>query len=327
MPRDLLVLRQRLAPAIDGGERITGVLPFTVGHSSDTYLLQGLDRVLRTRPDGEGLLPPYDMARQHAILAAVAAAEGGPPVPRVYELCEDEAVIGAPFYIMERRPGEAFERHDQPSWFSEGAPALRDSMCTQWIDAMVAVHRLPAETVPGPLTTPFDDIKRWYDIARHLDAPTALLELQEDLLRNPPPRSGEPTVVHGDLKQGNCLWHEGKLSALLDWELAGQGEPMTDLGYVIAHFRDGDDEPAQWSLCPPGWWSREQVVRAWEAGTGRQAAGLRRHEFAAMAKIATIILLGAGLHARGGTSDPRIARWDAKLIDYMERIAYRRARS
>jgi len=72
MARDLVRMLNGLRGAIDGGERITRIVTLSAGHSNETYLLEGLDRILRMPPSEEGLLPPYDMARQHAILSAVA---------------------------------------------------------------------------------------------------------------------------------------------------------------------------------------------------------------------------------------------------------------
>ena len=98
MARDPERLTRELRLYLRGGEAITRVVPLSTGHSNETYLLEGLDRILRTEPSGEGLLPPYDMAFQHRVLSAVGAFAGGPPVPRVFELCTDPSVIGSPFF-------------------------------------------------------------------------------------------------------------------------------------------------------------------------------------------------------------------------------------
>src|SRR2546426_12699293 len=98
MPRDLERMARELRRMLPGGEAITTVVALSTGHSNETYLLEGLDRILRMPPSEEGLLPPYDMARQHAVLSAVAAWREGPPVPRVFELCTDAGGIGDPLF-------------------------------------------------------------------------------------------------------------------------------------------------------------------------------------------------------------------------------------
>src|SRR5262245_11606971 len=108
MARDLEQMTQALRRWLSGGEAITRIVPLSTGHSNETYLLEGVDRILRMPPSEEGLLPPYDMAAQHAILKAVGAHSGGPPVPNVFELCRDATVLGDPFFLMERLNGEAF---------------------------------------------------------------------------------------------------------------------------------------------------------------------------------------------------------------------------
>src|SRR5262249_25558741 len=179
-------LARGLRPYLRGGEAITRIVPLSTGHSCETYLLEGLDRILRTEPSEEGLLPPYDMAFQHRVLGAVGACPGGPPVPRVFELCTDPSVIGSPFFIMERLVGEAFE-YQVPPWLAAAAPEVRGRMSAQWIDAVVAVHRMPVESMPGPRTTPADEASHWRDVARSPEAPRALLGLRGERTIDPPP--------------------------------------------------------------------------------------------------------------------------------------------
>src|SRR3712207_451064 len=137
-------LLDRLRAHVDGGERITGIRPLSFGHSNRTYLLEGLDRVLRMPPAGRGLLPPYDIAHQPRVLAGVGAQPGAPPAPAVYDLCTDASVVGAPFFVMERRDGESTD-WKAPAWLLDGGPALRGRLSELWIDAVCAIHALPVE--------------------------------------------------------------------------------------------------------------------------------------------------------------------------------------
>src|SRR5439155_18577613 len=180
------------------------------------------------------------------------------PVPRVFELCTDPSVIGSPFFIMERLSGEAFE-YQVPAWLAAASEDVRGYMSSQWIGAIVAVHRMPVELMPGPRMTPAEQASHWRDVARSAEAPRPLLELLDDLTLNPPPCSGAPTPVHGDPKHGNCFWQrDGRLVALFDWEMAHVGEPLTDLGYLASFYDQGMGGLATAGLDLPGWWDRSR---------------------------------------------------------------------
>ncbi|MGE0487167.1 MAG: phosphotransferase family protein [Gammaproteobacteria bacterium] len=318
MARDLEQMLAGLRDHLADGAGLTGIVPLSTGHSNETYLLEGIDRILRMPPSEEGLLPPYDMALQHAVLAAMGGTADGPPVPAVYELCTDDSVIGDAFFVMECLQGEAFE-YVTPDWLSAAPAALPDAMCRQWIGAVTAVHRLPVACMPAAARSPVDEARHWLAVAEQAEAPAALLAVLRELVASPPRSSGPVTPVHGDPKHGNCLWRQdGQLLALLDWEMAGVGEPMTDLGY-IAHFYDqGEAKLATAGYELPGWWSKAQVVAAWEAATGRTAVDLMRYEALAVAKIAAIIALGYHLFASGRTRDPRFEAWAAVIPGYVD---------
>jgi aminoglycoside phosphotransferase (APT) family kinase protein len=323
MARDPERLARELREYLRAGEAITRVVPLSTGHSNETYLLEGLDRILRTEPSEEGLLPPYDMAFQHRVLSAVGAFAGGPPVPRVFELCTDPSVIGSPFFIMERLLGEAFE-YEVPAWLAAAPEHVRGQMSAQWIGAVAAVHRIPVELMPGPRLTAVEEARHWRDVARRAEAPQTLLELLDDLILRPPPPSGAPTPVHGDPKHGNCFWREdGRLVGLFDWEMAHVGEPLTDLGYLASFYDQGREGLATAGLDLPGWWDRTRMIAAWEEGTGRAAREIRRYEALGMCKIAAIIALGFHLHRSGRTTDQRFAAWGAVIPKYVERIRRR----
>ncbi|MEA2624756.1 MAG: hypothetical protein QOD06_801 [Candidatus Binatota bacterium] len=323
MARDLERMASTLRRYLAGGERLLRVIPLSTGHSNETYLLEGIERILRMPPSEEGLLPPYDMARQHAVLAAMAAAPEGPPVPRVYELCTDPAVLGDPFFVMERLPGEAFE-YTVPDWLAAAPPEVRSGMCAQWIGAVTAVHRIAVERMPAPATTVVEEARHWRDVAQEAEAPAPLLELLDDLVRRPPPPSGPSTPVHGDPKHGNCLWQRERLLVLLDWEMAHVGEPLTDLGYVCQFYDQGEAALASAGFELPGWWPREKTIAVWEERTGRIARDVRRYEVLGMSKIAAIIALGHHLWKVGRARDVRFEAWGAVIPKYLD-LALRRA--
>lgn len=259
MARDLDQLLAGLRQFLDCGDRLTRVIPLSMGHSNETYLLEGIDRILRTPPSEEGLLPPYDMARQHAALVALHGTPGAPPVPKPRELCLDPAVIGDPFFVMDRVPGDAWE-YEVPRWLSDGGTPVQSEMCRQWVTAMAAVHGLAPLECLGPSRTPEEEAARWRDVAASADAP-GLAALLHELVANPGRRSGPATTVWGDPKMANVLWSpEGKMAAIVDWELAYNGEPLADLGYALMWFPADAFEPRQPGYDLPGIWTREQVI-------------------------------------------------------------------
>ncbi len=317
MARDLRQLEEGLRAYLADGKGVTGVKALSTGHSNETYLVEGINRILRMPPSEEGLLPPYDMAREHGILAAVGSWTKRPPVPKVQELCLDASVIGDPFFLMERLYGEAYEYHE-PEWFQKATPAARGDMCAQWVNAVAAVNLGAAASLPAGRISAVDHAAHWRDVAQEAEAATALIELADDLAKNPPRSSGPDAPVHGDPKLGNCLWDNCRIVALLDWEMAHVGEPLVDLGYMACFYDQGDRALASAGFYAPGWWSRERLIGAWEEATGRTAYVMRRYEALALCKVSAIIALGYHLHRVGRARDPRFEAWGKILPGFIE---------
>ncbi len=322
MARDTQKLAEALRSYLPRGDRITGVKTLSAGHSNETYFVEGIDEILRMPPSEEGLLPPYDMGRQHRILSAVKAHAPGVPLPAMLELCEDASVAGDPFFLMERIPGEAFE-YVTPDWVKADPEAVPDGVCRQWFAALTALHKMPAEHMPPGGRSVQEEARHWLEVARGAEAEKALVEVLEDLERRPPRTSGPPTPVHGDPKHGNCLWHEGRLTGLLDWEMAQISEPLLDLGYILMFHDQGEASLADAGFEQPGWWSPQKMVEAWEEGTGRKAVDVARYAVLGQAKVAAIIALGAHLFNTGRVKDPRFQGFAVVLPAYVKLLAKR----
>ncbi len=322
MARDTQKLADGLRAFLPRGDRITGVKTLSAGHSNETYLVEGLNEILRMPPSEEGLLPPYDMARQHAILSAVKAHAPAVPLPGMLELCEDAAVIGDPFFLMECVPGDAFE-YAIPDWLKADAAEGPERVCRQWFDAVIGLHNMPVQHMPAGGRSVVEEAQHWLDVARSAEADPALVDILEALVKAPPRTSGAPTPVHGDPKHGNCLWHEGRLTALLDWEMAQISEPMLDLGYILMFHDQGEASLADAGFDMPGWWSPERMVAEWEKGTGRTAIDVARYTVLGQAKVAAIIALGAYLFTSGKTQDVRFKAFGAVLPSYLKLLVKR----
>ncbi len=317
MSRDLTRMLNGLRDYLGVGRALTSITALSTGHSNETYKLEGIDRILRMPPSKEGLLPPYDMAAQHAVLDAMGKHADGPPVPRVYELCTDGALIGDAFFIMECLAGEAFE-YVTPVWLKDLPVSTRDAMCAQWIGAVATVHKLPVAAMPAATRTVVEEAQHWLDVARGAEAPAELVAVLEDLVAHPPRPSGLPCPIHGDPKHGNTLWNrEGKLLALLDWEMAGVSDPLLDLGYVLQFYDQGDAALGAAGYELPGWWSRSRTIDEWQRMTGRIVVDMHRYEAIQVAKVAAIIALGVHLYETGRAPDPRFASWAAIVPPYV----------
>lgn len=320
--RDTQRLADGLRRYLPRGGGITGVKTLSAGHSNETYLVEGLGEILRMPPSAEGLLPPYDMARQHAILSAVKANAPAVPLPAMLELCTDPTVIGDDFFLMECVPGEAFE-YVTPDWLKADPVDGPERLCRQWFDAIIGLHMMDVARMPAGGRSVEEEARHWLEVAGEAEATRDLIGVLEHVAAHPPRTSGPATPVHGDPKHGNCLWHDGRLTAFLDWEMAQVSEPLLDLGYVLMFHDQGEASLADAGFELPGWWSEARMIEEWEKGTGRTAVDVRRYAVLGQAKVAAIIALGAHLFTSGKTADPRFEAFGAVLPAYTKLLVDR----
>lgn len=319
--RDTQMLADGLRKWLDRGDGVTGVKVLSAGHSNETYLVEGLNEILRMPPSKEGLLPPYDMVRQHRIMSAVAD-HSSVPMPPMLELCSDPDVLGDEFFLMGAVPGEAFE-YVVPDWLANDPVDGADSVCAQWFDALAALHLMdPAHLPEGGRSVP-EEIAHWLKVSRESEAMPELIKVLEDLQASPPGTTGAVTPVHGDPKHGNCMWNEGRLTVLLDWEMTQISEPMLDLGYILMFHDQGEASLADAGFDLPGWWSPERMVAEWEQRTGRKAVDVAKYTVLGQAKVAAIISVGAHLFRTGRIQDPRFEGFATVLPAYVALLAKR----
>ncbi|MCT2399313.1 phosphotransferase family protein [Novosphingobium mangrovi (ex Huang et al. 2023)] len=315
MARDTRQLAEGLRSWLDRGEGVTGVKVLSAGHSNETYLVEGLNEILRMPPSEEGLLPPYDMVRQHQVMSAVEQ-HSAVPMPPMLELCTDPAVLGDPFFLMGAVQGEAFE-YAVPEWLAADPVEGADAVCRQWFDAVAALHTMDPALMPPGGRSVSEEIAYWLKVAREAEAMPALIRVLEDLDASPPRTTGAATPVHGDPKHGNCMWDKGRLTVLLDWEMAQISEPMLDLGYILMFHGQGEASLADAGFDLPGWWSWDRMVAEWEQRTGRTAVDVMRYAVLGQAKVSAIISVGAHLFRTGRIKDPRFEGFAMVLPAYV----------
>ena len=222
------------------------VRQFEGGQSNPTFLLAagGREYVLRKQPTGELLPSAHRVDREYRVMKALESTEV--PVPRMHLLCEDPAVIGTRFYVMEKVEGRVYADPLMP----EASPVERTLVYRHLADVLAALHAVPPEEAGlGSFGRPGNyyerQISRWsrqYVASRTEDIPE-MDALMEWLPRHIP-AAAETVVVHGDYRLGNAIVHpdEPRIVAILDWELSTLGHPLADLGYVCQtyHANEGD---------------------------------------------------------------------------------------
>ncbi len=302
--RDLDQLARALKDYLPGGHGLTGIRALTTGFSNETYILEGVDQVLRLPPAAGAMLAGHDVVGQGRAYQDLAKTSGAPPVPPVISICSDPSVIGVPFFVMERIDGESIDDMTMVSWFLDGSDAMRGQVCRDWISAFSALSNLEPLSMLGPVVSPEDDMRTWRAFAGKAECPE-LVAMIDRLLTRPAPISGPPAIIHGDPKLSNLMWKDQRIVAMLDWEMAMNGEPLANLGYMLFFFAS-DFHVASRAQKLPGMLTRAEVIALWEETSGRSAEGIGWHEIAQAGKLGAIIAEGANMANSGRSNDPRL---------------------
>ena len=259
--------------------------------------------IVRRPPLGHVLATAHDMAREYRVMTALRDTEV--PVPTTYALCEDPDVLGAPFYVMARVEGTPFRLAAELEPL--GADRVR-GISTRLVDTLAALHRIEPASVglgdfgraEGFLARQVARWKKQLDASRSRDLPAAD-ELHERLAAGAPPESA-PGIVHGDYRLDNVLIDAtpdggDRLTAVLDWEMATLGDPLTDLALMLLYQRLGTSAGALVSdvAAAPGYLTEEQILARYAAGGGRDLTHFGFYLGLAAFKLAAIL---EGIHYR-----------------------------
>jgi aminoglycoside phosphotransferase (APT) family kinase protein len=294
------------------------VAQFPHGHSNLTYLVRLGERefVLRRPPFGNRVKTAHDMGREFRILSRLCRVYEPAPCPVLY--CEDEAVLGAPFYLMERRKGIIIRR---PPVERAIPPETVRRLCESLIEGLARLHGLDAASAGlADLGKPEGYVERqvtgW--ARRYRDAQTdELPELERAaswLAEHRPFESGA-ALIHNDYKFDNLVLgpdDPGRIVAVLDWEMATIGDPLMDLGTTLGYWIQADDpEPIRRFLAGPtampGSLTRRELADQYAATSGRHLPELLFFYVYGLFKIAVIAQQIYARYVRGATRDPRFA--------------------
>jgi aminoglycoside phosphotransferase (APT) family kinase protein len=280
-------LRPRLAAALPGVDGPLEVLQFPNGAANLTYLLR------------------------------IGAHE----LVRAYVFGDDPAVLGAEFFVMERRRGEVVRTSIPPALASHPDVGRRISFAL--VDAMADLHAL------DPTTCDLSDLgkpdgfverqlsgwlKRW-QLSRFDDSPAAMDEIHAELVRETP-RPARASIVHNDLKLDNCQIdpaNPDRVSAIFDWDMATLGDPLADLGTLLNYWPDPADPPdaqrgSHAGLREMGLPPRGDIVARYARRSGGDVAAVRWWEAFALWKTVVVVQQLHRRWVRGESKDPRMAR-------------------
>ena len=284
------------------------VAPFTFeliagGRSNLTFEVAGVDGaqfVLRRPPLGHVLATAHDMAREYRIIAAVGRTDV--PVPPALGVCTDDAVNGAPFYVMGYVDGVVL---DSPERAEALAPHLRVSASEHLIDVLASLHAVDVDEVGlGDLAKREGyverQVKRWstqWEQSRTRELP-AIDEVAR-LLRARLPQQHGVSIAHGDYRFGNCLVdvQAGRVAAVLDWELCTLGDPLADVGYLGVYWFDGEAANIRSNDPTPagGFPKYADLLQRYATRTGRDLSGIGYYVAFSCWRLAVI---SEGVYAR-----------------------------
>ncbi|MEC3953636.1 phosphotransferase family protein [Nocardia sp. CDC153] len=248
--------------------------------------------IVRRPPLGHVLATAHDMAREHRVITALAGT--GVPVPATYALCEDTEIIGAPFYVMERVLGTPYRTATE----LEALGAERTRVIAEGlIDTLADLHTV------DPIAVGLQDfghpdgflerqVRRWkkqLDASYSRDLPAAD-ELHRLLAKHLPAQS--PTgIVHGDYRLDNVLVDDtDRVAAVIDWEMATLGDPLTDIGLLLVYQRMSDRGMIGVSdvALAPGYPGESEVLDRYSTRSGRDISDIGFYVALASFKLAVI---------------------------------------
>ncbi len=313
--------------------RAMDVAQFPGGHSNLTYLARfgGAELVIRRPPLGPVAATAHDMAREYRWLSALHPVF--PLAPRTYLLCEDASVIGSVFYVMERRRGMVV-RHDEPLGLAN-RPDQRRRVSEALVDTLVDLHAIDVSVgalaaLGKPAGFVGRQVRGWterWQRSKIAEVPE-MDGLASWLADRIPSDPLVPAVVHGDFKLDNVMLDPldpGRVVAVFDWEMSALGDPLVDVGILLAYWTPMAPSAKRDALTTvtdrPGWLTRDQIVERYAARSGRDLAAIRFYETFALFKIAVVIQQIFFRYARGQTDDSRFATFGERVADLARHAA------
>lgn len=330
-PLDLAAVADYLARQGMAVDHAAGAVRLSGGLSNLNYLVtvDGRKVVLRRPPCGEVPAGAHDMVREHTILSRLSPVFA--LAPDSFHLCDDSAVIGVPFQLLEYRNGFVVRGDCLPRRFEDAE--ARHALCEEMVRALAALHAVDAAAIGlGQFGRPDGFFQRnvegWHKRAGKITSdPTTLNHVERIVrwLRENVPCLSAPTLLHSDFKLDNCMLEaDGRIGTLLDWDMGTRGDPLMDLATLISYWAEPGDPDCmrrlrQMPTASPGFMRRADVIDAYARLTGRDVGAFRSWRNLAMLKLGIVFLQ---LHrnwtngAAGDASYADFATLGADLVGY-----------
>ncbi len=294
----------------------------TGGHSNLTYRVVGADGatfVLRRPPLGAVIATAHDMSREHRIISGIGNTTV--PVPDALGLCEDDAVNGAPFYVMSYVEGEVL--HDAEVSADTTSPEARARISESVVDVLAALHTADPDTIGlgelGRKEAYLDrQLKRWagqWEKTKTRELPE--MERAHELLLAAKPEQRYTGVVHGDYRLGNMLIDPstGSVAAVLDWELCTLGDVLADVGYLLNNWVQPGEESFRGATAFPtmigGFSTREELVARYIERTGFEVGDVNYYRAFQNWRLAAIVEGVLARYLQGVMADDSASRASA----------------
>ena len=304
---------------------------FGGGAANLTYLLDygAVQYVLRRPPLGPVAASAHDMGREYRVLSVLWQAF--PFAPQAYLFCDDPAIIGAPFFVMERRQGIVVRR-SLPDVFA-GQPDAPRRMSEALVDALAAFHAVDYAALgladlgkpDGFVARQIEGWNRRWQAAKTADLPD-MDRVYSWLVANVPP-SAAVSLVHNDYKLDNVMLatdDPGRVVAIFDWDMCTLGDPLSDLGALLTYWTEPSDPPyLQATAMMPlggGFLSREELVARYAAQSGRPVAAagtggdaIAFYHALGLFRLTVLVAQIYIRYARGQTQDARFAAMEPMI--------------
>ncbi len=335
---DIHQLKKYLYSALPGFDGELFIEQFPGGYSNLTFLLKtsGKEYVLRKPPDGANIKSAHDMGREFNVLSALKPVYK--PIPAPILFCEDESVIGSPFYIMERMKGIIL-RNRIPNGM-DLSPSIMKSISESAVDNLTALHSIDLEkTGLINMGKPEGYIQRQVEgwIKRYFAAETDCIEAMNNTaewMQTNMPQDGTPAFIHNDYKYDNLVLDPKNLNniiAVLDWEMATVGDPLMDLGTSLGYWGETNDHDA---LKPfnltwlAGNLTREEVVQRYATVKNIPVPDMLFYYVFGSFKIGVIVQQIYARYKKGFTKDERFASLihvlNACAVNAQKAMSYKR---
>jgi aminoglycoside phosphotransferase (APT) family kinase protein len=317
-------LKAFLKGTIDDTADEIAIEQFPHGHSNLTYLLRagGREFVLRRPPLGPLAHRAHDMAREFRVLSAVHPRFSQAPAPVC--LCEDPQVLGAPFFLMERRSGIVLRDRVPPevSRLPDGPARVSQA----FLETLVQLHAVPldreqANSLGKPEGYVERQVRGWaerWDQAKTEEAPEVDAVIRWLASHIPPPLA--PTLIHNDYKLDNLILSAAspdRVEAVLDWEMATVGDPLSDLGLTLCYWVWAAQPEVRMPGIPAltegaGWYTRGRLIDGYAARSGRDLSHIGYYEVLGIFKLAVIVQQIYCRFHRGQTRDERFRSFEGR---------------